>query len=72
MRSGITIASLKTEGKTPVCRDLLIMAVTAGSSWSKHPTKRDVGIGSSEQIKNVKDYVRKIIVCEESAIIYFF
>ena len=50
LRSGITMASLKTEGKTPVRRDLLIMAVTAGSSWSKHSTKRDVGIGSSEQV----------------------
>ena len=50
LRSGITIASLKIEGKTPVCRDLLIMAVSAGSSWSKHSTKRDVGIGSSEQV----------------------
>ena len=50
LRSGITMAFLKTEGKTPVCRDLLIMAVTAGSSWSKHSTKRDVGIGSSEQV----------------------
>ena len=50
LRSGITIASLKTEEKTPVRRDLLIMAVTAGSSWSKHSTKRDVGIGSSEQV----------------------
>ena len=50
LRSGFTMASVKTEGKTPVCRDLLIMAVTAGSSWSKHSTKRDVGIGSSEQV----------------------
>ena len=50
LRNGITMASLKTEGKTPVCRDLLIMAVTAGSSWSKYSTKRDVGIGSSEQV----------------------
>ena len=48
LRSGITIASLKTEGKTPVRRDLLIMAVTAESRWSKHLTKRDVGIGSRE------------------------
>ena len=48
--SGITMASLKTEGKTPVCRDWLIMAVTAGSSWSKHSTKRNVGIGSNEQV----------------------
>ena len=46
--SGFTIASLKTEGKTPVRRDLLIMAVTAESRWSKHLTKRDVGIGSRE------------------------
>ena len=50
LRSGITMASLKTEGKTPVCRDLLIMAVTARSSWSKHSTKRDVWLGSSEQV----------------------
>ena len=35
-RSGFTRASLKTEGKTPVCRDWLMTAVTAGSSWYKH------------------------------------
>ena len=42
LRSGFTMASVKTEGKTPVCRNWLIMAITAGSSWSKHSTKRDL------------------------------
>ena len=49
-RSGFTMASLKTEGKTPVCRDWLMTAVTAGSSCSKHSTKRDIGSGSSEHV----------------------
>ena len=44
------MAVLNSGGTTPETRDELIMCVTAGRSSSEHPTNKDVGMGSSEQV----------------------
>ena len=45
-KSGLTIADLYNDGKTPETRESLMMSVMDGSTTSKQSSRRDVGMGS--------------------------